>query len=449
MIRAQMVPFHDTGRILNTPVFHSVDMRFLRPLLAMTAACLVLAAGKSHAEDVPEAATSKELQSVEGGLRVSEEKQQALAAELAQTARALEDLSGKLVSITATIQSKEHVLSRIDTTIADLAGEQKSIKAELNQKKRLLSEVLAGLQRLEQNPPPALVVAPDNILSALRGAMMFGAVVPEMKDEANQLIGKLERLSAITTEQEIQKQKLKDEFATLQQARAELNTLLNEKTALSQSTQSELEAEADRIKKLAAKSRSLKQLLASLAESRLLQERQKSDELRAREVELERQRVARREALARPPIRFSKAKGQLDYPVQGSIMRQFGDETVNGTIFDGMSVATRKQAQVKAPADGKVEFAGPFRSYGQLLILDAGEGYLILMAGMANVTAVNGQDLRAGEPVGEMGIGRASTTLLGGAAEDSRPVLYVEFRKQGKPIDPTPWWVGNRKEAKR
>jgi murein hydrolase activator len=400
------------------------------------------------AQTTDESAT-RELEAVEGGLRLSTEKQQALSAKLAETAAALEDISGKLVSLTATIQSKEHLLSRIDNEIAALGAEQTIIKGELNQKKALLSEVLAGLQRLEQNPPPALVVAPDDILAALRGAMMFGAVVPAMKDEANHLIGKLERLAAITIEQHNQKQRLQDEFAALHSARTELDALLVEKTALSLSTGSELQAEADRVEKLAAKSKSLKQLLSSLAESRILQEQRKSAELKAREAELERQRQARRLALSRPQVAFSKSRGRLDYPVQGSILRQFGDETANGTILNGLAVATRTNAQVKSPADGKVEFAGPFRSYGQLLILDAGEGYLVLMAGMASVTAVNGQTLRAGEPVGLMGTRPASTMLLGGAAEDSRPVLYVEFRKQGKPVDPAPWWIGSRKEAQR
>jgi septal ring factor EnvC (AmiA/AmiB activator) len=92
-------------------------------------------------------------------------------------------------------------------------------------------------------------------------------------------------------------------------------------------------------------------------------------------------------------------------------------------------VATRAQAQVISPADGKVEFAGPFRSYGQLLILDAGEGYLVLMAGMKEISADMGQSVRAGEPVGIMGKGPSSVTLLGDQIQEARPVLYVEFRK--------------------
>jgi septal ring factor EnvC (AmiA/AmiB activator) len=96
--------------------------------------------------------------------------------------------------------------------------------------------------------------------------------------------------------------------------------------------------------------------------------------------------------------------------------------------------------------DGRVEFAGPFRSYGELLILNAGEGYLVLLAGMTQISAEIGQSIRAGEPVGTMGDGPSSVALIGDI-ELTRPVLYIEFRLNNEPVDPSPWWVGGRKEA--
>ncbi len=402
-------------------------------------------AGQAYAEPTDEESARQELEAVEGGIRMSAEQQENLAAKLSELAAALEETSAKLVTLTATIQSKELTLSRLDGELVQLATEQAAIKDELRRKKAVLSEVLAGLQRLEQNPPPALVVAPHDILSALRGAMMFGAVVPEMKDEANYLIGKLERLAAIAGEQETSKQTLLTEYATHRDLRRELDDTLAARQSLSLATEAELADESARTKKLVERSKSLKQLLSSLATARERNEALKSAAAKAREAELERQR----QALARPTVPLSRSKGKLDFPVQGSILGQFGDATPLGSTLDGMAIATRVQAQVKSPADGKVEFAGPFRSYGQLLILDAGEGYLVLMAGMAGLSATNGQSIRAGEPVGVMGDGPASATLLGSAADNSRPVLYVEFRKNGQPVDPAPWWIGSRKEAMR
>jgi septal ring factor EnvC (AmiA/AmiB activator) len=103
---------------------------------------------------------------------------------------------------------------------------------------------------------------------------------------------------------------------------------------------------------------------------------------------------------------------------------------------------------VTTPADGKVEFAGAFRSYGQVLILNPGGGYRVLLAGMDKVTADVGEFLRAGEPVGEMGSGPASVTLFGEVVQDERPVLYIEFRNGTEAIDSGPWWIGGLKEAR-
>jgi murein hydrolase activator len=416
-----------------------------------TLLCAALAmALSSVAQSVDETQTQQELETVEGGLRLSAEKQLALEAELKETAKALEGVSQQLVSVTATIQTKEYFLTRLDRQIANLAIEQQEIKSELKAKRAVLSEVLAGLQRLEQNPPPALVVAPDDILGALRGAMMFGAIVPEMKDEAKHLIGKLERLKAITLEQQQQKEAVASEFAALEKARDELDLLLLQKRQLSVATENELETESRLAAQMGQRAKSLKQLLASIAGARAKEEELKSAERRLKEQELERQRQA---LIARPRVIMSGAKGQLDYPVQGAILRDYGDDTSTGGRLEGVAIATRQQAQVKSPVDGVVEFAGPFRSYGKLIIVNAGEGYLVVLAGLGQISAINGQPVRAGEPVGEMGDKPASSTLSGGAVDDAvdkaRPVLYVEFRKQGQPIDPSPWWIGNRKEAMR
>ena len=129
-------------------------------------------------------------------------------------------------------------------------------------------------------------------------------------------------------------------------------------------------------------------------------------------------------------------------------MRGFGEPDGLGRETQGVMIATRAGAQVTAPADGKVEFAGPFRSYGEVVILNPGGGYRVLLAGMDKVTADVGEFLRAGEPVGEMGSGPASVTLFGEVVQDGRPVLYIEFRNSTEAVDSGPWWIGGLKEAR-
>jgi septal ring factor EnvC (AmiA/AmiB activator) len=158
---------------------------------------------------------------------------------------------------------------------------------------------------------------------------------------------------------------------------------------------------------------------------------------------------ARAERLRRPHVAFTTTRGRLDYPAQGQKLREFGAADGYGGTAHGLYLATRQGAQVTAPADGEVEFAGHFRSYGQLLILNVGEGYHVLLAGLGEITTQNGQHVRAGEPLGVMGQSPARATLIGDLLDDPRPVLYIEFRKDGSAIDPAPWWVGSRKEALR
>ncbi len=123
-------------------------------------------------------------------------------------------------------------------------------------------------------------------------------------------------------------------------------------------------------------------------------------------------------------------------PVSGRLARAFNQPDGNGGLTRGVSFATRPKAVVSAPADGWVSFAGPFRSYGRLLIINAGDGYYLLLAGMDQISVEVGQFVLAGEPIGGMGEGSA-----GRPGTEGDPTLYVEFKKDGGSIDPEPWWA--------
>ena len=137
----------------------------------------------------------------------------------------------------------------------------------------------------------------------------------------------------------------------------------------------------------------------------------------------------------------------MPLPVNGVRIREFGAPDGLGGTEKGLSIATRAGAQVTAPCDGWVVYAGPFRNYGQLLILNAGGGYHVLLAGMERISVDLGQFVLTGEPVAVMGGGsQVAATLASGS---SQPVLYVEFRKDGTPVDPSPWWAASEGEKVR
>ena len=390
------------------------------------------------------AAQDRRLETLEQQIESSKAAQARIAAEIAAAIAEQDGVAEKLVAISQSIQAQEAAIAASETELAELARDRATLLVSLGEKQDVLSELLAGLQRLEENPPPALVVEPDDILSALRGAMLLGTIVPELRAEADALMAELDRLKQLEARITEQKTAVAGEIARLETARADLGGLVARKKELVGRGNADLETERQRIAALGEKAKSLKQLLADLAAERKL-----ADDEAARKFAVEERERRRQEELQRKPrMVFAEAKGKLAFPAQGQIMRRFGDADGLGGEAQGLMIATRTGAQVTAPADGKVEFAGPFRSYGQVLILSPGSGYRVLLAGMEKVTANVGEFLRAGEPVGEMGGGPASVTLFGDVVRDGRPVLYIEFRNSTEAIDSGPWWIGGSKEAR-
>jgi murein hydrolase activator len=404
---------------------------------------LSLATLQVHAEEaVPEAG---QLNSVEQDITLSVEAQEKIKSDVASALTEQESISAKLIEIAKQVQAQQSAVGAAEDKVLKLREEEITIRSDLAAKQDVLSELLAGLQRLEQNPPPALVVEPRDVLAALRGAMMFGSIVPELRAEAEALANKLARLEKIRGEVESEKTVLNTSMERLRTSQIDLGVLIQQKKQIVFESASKLESEKKRAAELASKAKSLKQLVADLAAARLKEEAEKSKHALAMEAEKKRQE----EALMKPPMVFSASMGRLDYPVRGQILKRYGDDDGLGSTLHGVAVATQKSAQITAPVDGKVEFAGPFRSYGQLLILNPGEGYLVLLAGMTEISAEIGQTIRAGEPLGNMGNGPSSVTLLGDQIQEARPVLYVEFRKNGEAVDSAQWWIGGMKEASK
>ena len=386
-----------------------------------------------------------ELGLVEHEISLSVEAQEKIKTDVTAALTEQEYISARLIDIAKQVQSQETAIGATEGRILKLRKEEITIRADLTAKQDAMSKLLAGLQRLEQNPPPALVVEPRDVLSALRGAMMFGTIVPELRSQAEHLTEKLARLDRIRAEVETEKTALSASMQDLKTAQINLSELILQKKQMVFESAGKLEAEKQRAAELADKAKSLKQLLADLTAQRLQEEAEKSKQAKALEAEMRRQQ----EALAKPSMLFSASLGHLDYPVQGQILKRFGDDDGLGSSLRGMAIAARAAAQITAPVAGKVEFAGPFRSYGQLLILDPGEGYLVLLAGMREISAEMGQTVRAGEPLGTMGDGPSSVTLLGDQIQEVRPVLYIEFRKDGEAVDSAPWWLGGMREARK
>ncbi len=133
-------------------------------------------------------------------------------------------------------------------------------------------------------------------------------------------------------------------------------------------------------------------------------------------------------------------------PGTGEVVRHFGEGEAAGTA-KGLSIRTRPGAQIVAPADGTVMFAGPFKGYGQILIIDHGGGYHSLLAGIGRIAGAVGQRVVAGEPVGTMASAAASVGGTTGTGSDGATSLYLELRRQGQPVNPLPFMAAHDGKA--
>ena len=399
--------------------------------------------------------TNQDLKGINRQIQQSNEREIKIAGELTALEKEAQEISNRIIALASKTQNREAKISAGLDKITELNATEKQLIANLNAKRDTLSELLVGLQRLEGNPPPPLAAHPRDALAAIRSATLFGSIIPAIKAETTIIRRELAKLQNVREKLKIAQSDLQKDNKTLDSVREELRKALALKKSFVKKTKQQLKQEKIRTATLAKKARNLKDLIARIKKQQKLaqekkqrEEQQKTPEEQRKIQEARRKEAARKAALLRPKVIFSKAEGALNYPVEGKLLRSFNEKSSLGDRSKGVYLATLKNAQVTAPADGVVEFAGEFRSYGQLLILNVGQGYHMLLGGLDKIDVQTGQRIFAGEPIGTMGAKAARKTLITASLDVNNPVLYIEFRKNGGSVDPTRWWHKNLKRAR-
>ena len=395
--------------------------------------------------------TRTELEAVAKSLSLSDEKVKSLQDNINALKQTTASLRAKIIESAARRRDFEDRIAAGAKRLAGLEIDEKKIKASLHERRGMLAEVLAALQRMGRNPPPALLVTPEDALASVRSAILLGAVVPGMRHQTETLLADLAALTKVRQDILAEKDNLNTDMANRLEEERRMDLLIARNQALSERNTADLESERRRAEELAAKANSMDELIVSL-ESDIASARAAAEA--SRKAEAERNRMSETEkqksrelALANPDenriapaVPFSELTHQLSLPVNGDIVRQFGDDDGTGHPARGMTLVAAPGALVTAPADGHVVYAGKFRSYGQMIILNTGDGFHLVLTGMDQVKTAQGKFVFAGEPLAVMGEKRvASATAL--ALETDRPTLYIEFRKDGKPVDSQPWWA--------
>jgi septal ring factor EnvC (AmiA/AmiB activator) len=358
-------------------------------------------------------------------------------------------LNQQLIDTATRVRDVEANIDATQARLKPLDERERVFQTSLDERRTVIVEILAALQRIGRQPPPALMVRPEDALQAVRTAIMLGAVVPEMRAQADALAGDLAELLRVRKDIDAEHAKLSGNLALLAREQLRLNMLIDERQKKQTAAEQSLDAQRQHAADLAHQVDNLKDLIGKLEQGLDSATRQARANSRTIEEDATRPDLAALKDPGRmaPAVAFAANRGHLRLPVNGARIREFGAGDGAGGTQKGLSIATRSGAEITAPCDGWVVYAGPFRSYGQLLILNAGGGYHVLLAGMERISVDLGQFVLTGEPVAVMGGGSQVSTAV--ATGTKQPVLYVEFRKDGTPIDPSPWWAANEGEKVR
>jgi murein hydrolase activator len=417
------------------------------------AAAQVAGSPAQTAAPSPEAIKQREqeLEAARAQQKSAADLQQKLKAEIAAIGQDRSKLNAQLIDSAAKVRDVEARITDAEARLLPLDAREQQIKASLDSRRAEVVEVLAALQRAGRRTPPALLVRPEDALQSLRTAIILGSVVPELRTRAEKLAGDLGELIALRKNIGSERDRLALDRDRLKDDQTRLAALVDERQRQQRAIEKDVEAEGARALALAKQVDTLQGLIAKMEQDL------KSAATAAAAATVQGAPPAfngkpnlgglRDPSRRSPAIAFAAAKGLLHLPVNGVKIREFGGSDGAGGVEKGISLTTRAGAQVTTPCDGWVVYAGPFRSYGQLLILNAGGGYHVLIAGMERISVGIGQFVLTGEPVATMGRTSQVASIL--ATNASQPVLYIEFRKDGTPIDPGPWWAATAGEKVR
>lgn len=383
-----------------------------------------------------------DLQAVERDLQREQAAKDEAIRQAEEAAADASKLQANMVRAARRIQDRERTLTDLEDQLTELELRRAEMAETLAGKDAQMREVLLALERLAIRPTDALMLQPLKPSDAVRSGLVLSAAVPAITENAAQLKIELEGLYATRTAIVDRRSSLALETLNLLEDQTRLEALYEEKANQKKGFESQATEAEKRIATLAREAKDLRDLL-----DRVIAERKRQDDEAA-------EKAARNQPILTPPDgaaptpdmvaarrpqppvaarSFAKARGTLPFPAEGRLTQRYGENMESDSLAKGIVITTRSAAQVVSPFDAVVAFAGPFRGYGQLLILEHSEGYHTLLAGMGRLDGTVGQRVLAGEPVGVM-------------SPEGDTSLYVELRRNGQPINPLPWLAARTNE---
>lgn len=406
-------------------------MRWLALILLLLAAPAAGPSAIGQSRAPPRTFTQDDLRKAEAARDAAIARLKALEASAAAAARDASAIDADLVAAASDATAREEAAYAAEEQLMLLADETRTATQELERDQAAVQELFAALMVFSARRPPALATSPDDVSKAIRAAILMSDAAPALNRRAEDLRQRLADLQGLADATRAQQATLTLATSALEARREEIAALAEEKRRAQASLDAEAAAARAAARKLASEAETLRDLLDGLAKTAPPPPSVKPGQI---------------PPAARPPATRPSASpttkpaagvaprppaGAPLYPVVGSPLRRFG-RTIAGQKQEGLTLAARPGATVIAPLDARVQFAGPFRTYGQMAILDVGADVLVVVAGMDGLYPEAGQWVLAGEPIGRMSDRKSPS-----------PELYLEVRRKGQPIDPETW-LGRR-----
>lgn len=343
----------------------------------------------------------------EQAARASNDLDDAVAAlQVAQGAR------DRVTALTQTIRAYENGLAAMREALRQAELREASITMQMNAKRDRVGQLVGILGQMEQDAGPLLLLHPDGPLGTVRSGMMLAEVAPAVQVELDNLRAELTELRDLRALQAAAGETLLKGLDMAQAARTALSKAISERTELPM----RFTEDAAAMKALLESTDTLESFAGGLTTGE------------------------------QDVTGFAAQMGRLPLPVVGTLLRRPDEADTEGTRRPGMTLATRTAALVTAPMTATILYRGPLLDYGNVMIVEPGGGYLLILAGLGTVYGEVGEVVAAGAPLGLMpGGDTAAAGLLAEGQQDGgasgTETLYMELRHGAQPVDPTEWFA--------
>lgn len=349
---------------------------------------------------------------VEAEARAAAERAATIQTRVTDLERELARLNEELRLVAADRSRGEEAALRADEQIARLETREARLSARVSADEESLRQTFAALVRIQGQRPPVLTAA-SNVEHAATTSAALSAIAPALQQRARSARRELEELQRVRESLRQTRDALTLTEQGIARRRAQIMQLIEDRTRLIDHLRADADRQQQEAAALSAKARDLRELIDALARQRA------RDALKKRPPS---------PGVPFKPEQFLKLKGKLTLPVVGDVVAGY-NASWREQRRPGITIRTRRGAQVVAPSDGRVEYAGPFGGYGSLVLIEVGDGHFLALTGMTELFTRVGQAVLAGEPLGEMSDARGQ-----------EPELYLELRDGKGPLDPAPWF---------